>query len=123
MKAQFWGHIFLHISDSIGPTVSKNNKVHPWVDPHQPCEFYENRFKTATSIVRILYINMYIDIADLWSRISKTKNVTPLPPPLIPSEGEDVRTVVSSCRNIAKNLAVFEDVKRNFWGNVKETSY
>ncbi len=46
------GAHFPHICDSIGPIVSKNNSVHPWLDPHQPCEFHENRFKTATCIVR-----------------------------------------------------------------------
>ncbi len=37
--------------DSIGPIVSKNNRVHPWMDLHQPFEFHENRFKTETCIV------------------------------------------------------------------------
>ncbi len=42
---------FPHISGSIGPIVSKNNRVHAWVDPHQPCEFHKNRFKTATTCI------------------------------------------------------------------------
>ncbi len=38
-KNRFSLHIFPCISDSVGLTVSKNNKVHPWVDAHQQCEF------------------------------------------------------------------------------------
>ncbi len=47
----FWRHISPHICGSIGPFVSKNNRVHPWEDPHQPCEFHKNQFKTATCII------------------------------------------------------------------------
>ncbi len=37
---------------SIGPIVSKNNRVRPRVNPHVPGEFYENRFfKTGACIV------------------------------------------------------------------------
>ncbi len=61
-KNWFWEHIFPHICGSIGPIVSKNNRVHPWVDlPHQLCKFHENWFKIATCIVTS-YI--YINIAD-----------------------------------------------------------
>ncbi len=34
----------------------RKNRVHPCVDPHQPCEFHENRFKTATYIVKVIII-------------------------------------------------------------------
>ncbi len=51
-KSWFWGHIFPPIGGCIGPIISKNNRVHPLVDSHQPCELHENRFKTATCIVR-----------------------------------------------------------------------
>ncbi len=44
-KNWFWRHIFSHICDSIWPIVSKNNNFHPWVDPHQPCEFHKNRLE------------------------------------------------------------------------------
>ncbi len=30
-KDWFWGFIFPHINDSPGPTVSKNNRFHPYV--------------------------------------------------------------------------------------------
>ncbi len=30
--------------------VSKNNRVHPWMDTHQTCDFHENQFITATCI-------------------------------------------------------------------------
>ncbi len=38
------------------PIISKNNKVHPWVDPHQPYEFHENWFKSAPCIMRSYYV-------------------------------------------------------------------
>ncbi len=52
MKAEkpVLGHIFPYISGSTGPIVSKQNRVHPRVDPHRSCERYENRFKTAICI-------------------------------------------------------------------------
>ncbi len=65
-KNRFWGHIFPHICGSVGRIVSKNNRVHPWVDPHQPCEFHENRIRTATCI---LTSYTYIDISILTLRI------------------------------------------------------
>ncbi len=43
---------FPHVSGFIGPILSKNNKVHPWVDSHRLCKFQENGFKTATCVVR-----------------------------------------------------------------------
>ncbi len=49
-KKPVLGHIFSHISGSIGPIVSKKIRVHPFADSHQSCEFHENRFKTATCI-------------------------------------------------------------------------
>ncbi len=49
-----FGLISPYISNSIGPIVFKNNRVHPWVDPHQPCKFHENRFRTATCFLRSL---------------------------------------------------------------------
>ncbi len=65
-KNWFWRHIFPYICGSIGPIISKNNRVHPWVDLHQPCEFHENRFKTATCIVTsYTYIYKYINIAEI----------------------------------------------------------
>ncbi len=33
-KTGFWGHIFSYICGSAGPIVSKNNRVHSWVDQH-----------------------------------------------------------------------------------------
>ncbi len=49
---------FPHISGSIGPIVSKNNRVLRCADPHQPREFNENRFKTATWVrAEIIIIN------------------------------------------------------------------
>ncbi len=58
-KTSFGEH-FLHISGSIGAKVSKKkiknkNRVPLCVDSHQPCEFQENRFKTATCIVNNYY--------------------------------------------------------------------
>ncbi len=44
------GHIFLYISGLMGLIVFKNNRIDPWMDPHQPREFYENWFETATCI-------------------------------------------------------------------------
>ncbi len=41
-KNWFWGYILPHICGSIGPIVSENYRIHPWVDPHQQCEFHEN---------------------------------------------------------------------------------
>ncbi len=55
-KNQFLGHIFPHISGSIGSIVFKNNRVHTCVGPHQPCEFHENQLKTATCIVPVIII-------------------------------------------------------------------
>ncbi len=40
-----------HICGFVGPIFSKNNWVHPWVNPSQPCKFYENQLKTATCIM------------------------------------------------------------------------
>ncbi len=53
MKAEkpVLGHILPCNSDSVGPIVSKNDRVHPGVNPHQPCELQENRFRTATGIL------------------------------------------------------------------------
>ncbi len=49
-KNQFWGHIFLHISRSIGTIVfKKKNGVHSR-------EFHDNRFKIATCIVTVIII-------------------------------------------------------------------
>ncbi len=45
---------FLRISGSIGSIVSKNNRFHPRVDSHQPCEFHKNWSKTATCIVTVI---------------------------------------------------------------------
>ncbi len=46
------GHIFLYIRGSIRLIVSKNDWVHPWMDPHQQWEFHEKRFITAICMVR-----------------------------------------------------------------------
>ncbi len=35
-KTRFEG-IFHHINGSVGPILSKNNRIHPWVDSYQPC--------------------------------------------------------------------------------------
>ncbi len=82
--------IFPHISGFIGPMVSKNNRVHSWVDPHLPCEF--NRFKNPTSIVRsYTYIcNQGPPKQKMWQT----------PPP--PSQVEGVRIVIISFWSIAK---------------------
>ncbi len=59
LKDWFWGHIFPDICGSMGPTVSKNNRVHLRMGPHQPREFHENRFKIVTCIVTShTYINI-----------------------------------------------------------------
>ncbi len=50
------GHIFSHGGGSIGLIVFKNNRFHPCVDPHQPGEFHENWFKTATCIITVIII-------------------------------------------------------------------
>ncbi len=50
-KTQFSGHIFPHINGSIGPIISKNNRIHPWIELHQPCEFHESWFKTTICIM------------------------------------------------------------------------
>ncbi len=54
MKAEkpVLGHFFPYISGPIGPIVSENSRVRSWVNRHKPCEFYVNRFKIATCIVR-----------------------------------------------------------------------
>ncbi len=49
-KTGFWAN-FPHICGSIGPIVSKNNRVHSWVNSHQPCKLHENWFETSTCIV------------------------------------------------------------------------
>ncbi len=46
-KAVLGAH-FLYNSGSIKPIVFKNNRVHLWVNTHQPCEFHGNWFKIAT---------------------------------------------------------------------------
>ncbi len=46
-----FGSIFSYIYDSTEPTVSKNNRIHPWVNLQQRCHFHKNQFKTATCIV------------------------------------------------------------------------
>ncbi len=54
-KKPVLGAHFPHISGSIGPTVfKKKNRVQPCMDLHQPCEFHENWFKTATCIVTVI---------------------------------------------------------------------
>ncbi len=54
------GHIFPNIVGSIGAIVSKNDSVYPQLDPHQPCEFHEKQFKTATYIICFCtYTNNY----------------------------------------------------------------
>ncbi len=50
-KNWFWQRISPHTSSSMQSIVSKNHRVHPQVDPHLPCEFHENWFKTANCIV------------------------------------------------------------------------
>ncbi len=108
-KNWFWGYIFPHICGSIVPIVSKNNRVHTWVDPHQPCEFHKNRFKTATCIVRSIS-HIYIKRCGFLIRdLQNEKRDHPLPP----SEVERVKIVVISFRNIAKNL-LFYSVIFNF---------
>ncbi len=52
-KKPFLGLIFPHISGSITLIV---NGVHPCVDSHQPREFHENWFNTATCIVTVIII-------------------------------------------------------------------
>ncbi len=53
-------HWWYNIGGSVGPIVCKNRRAHPWVDPHQVCEFHDNQFKTATCTVRsCTYINNY----------------------------------------------------------------
>ncbi len=42
---------------------NEKNLCYLWVDLHQPCEFQENRIKTATCILTS-YIYKYINIAD-----------------------------------------------------------
>ncbi len=49
-QENWFGAHFPYIYGSIGPIVSKSDRDHQWVDPHQPCDFHENRFKTATCI-------------------------------------------------------------------------
>ncbi len=49
------GYIFSFISGSIGQIVFRNNRVHQWVHPHQPCEFYENQFKTANLYRAVIF--------------------------------------------------------------------
>ncbi len=51
LKTHFWGYIFPYICNFILPIISKNNRVNPWVNLHQPCEFHENWFKTAAGII------------------------------------------------------------------------
>ncbi len=54
LKAHFPPYLWF-----FGPIVSKNNRVHSWVEPHQSCEFHENWFKTMTCIVTsYTYINI-----------------------------------------------------------------
>ncbi len=91
-KKPVLGAYFLHISGSIGPIVSKNNRAPLWVDPHLPYEFHENRFKTATCIVRSC---TYISNQD---RQNKNRDHSHSPP----SEVKDLRIVAVSYRNMAK---------------------
>ncbi len=64
MKAGKWvlGTNFPYVSGFIGLIFSKTNRVHPWMDSHQPCKFHENQFKTVTCILRShtsIYFNNY----------------------------------------------------------------
>ncbi len=107
-KNRFWGHIFPHICGFIGPIVSKNNRVHPWVDPHQPCEFHENR-TTATCIVTsytYIYIYTHTKVYEhcgfVINDLQNEKRDHPHLPYSPPSEVKGVRIVVISFRNITK---------------------
>ncbi len=69
------------------------------MDPHQPCEFHENRIKTATFIVTsFIYIYIFV-IRDLQNEKRDHLHL----PHSSPSEVEGVRIVVISFRNIAEN--------------------
>ncbi len=87
------GHIFPHIIGSIRPIVSKNSRVHPCVDPHQPSEFHENRFKIAACIATSYTHKRNISILTLLVCNANTY-------PLMKSS---VRIVVISFQNMAKN--------------------
>ncbi len=56
-KNWFWGHIFLHVSGSIGPIVSKFNRIQPFVDSRESREFHKNWFKIVTYIVTVIMIS------------------------------------------------------------------
>ncbi len=87
------GAHFPHKRGSIGPIVFKNNRVHPWVDPHHPCEFHDQNCDLHRNFtLRIRIRNQGLPKRKTW------------PPPPPPSEVEGVRTVVISFRKIVKNL-------------------
>ncbi len=100
-KNWFRRHIFSNICGSIGPIVFKNNRVHPWVDPHQPCEFHWNRFKTAICIVRS-HTHKYISILTLRICYQGPPKRKTWPPMLPLSEVDGIRKVVILFRNIDK---------------------
>ncbi len=75
-KNWFWGHIF---RGSIGPIVSNNNRVHPRMDPHQPCNFRENWFK-----ITICIVTFYKYISILTFRDIQNENVTTTTSPTHP---------------------------------------
>ncbi len=63
------------------PIISRNNRVHSWMAPHQPCEFYENRLKTATCAERF-YTYMWCSVVKgpIWlfletERVRKTREM------------------------------------------------
>ncbi len=51
-----FGATFSPISVVLLDRLFPKNRVHTCVDSHQPCEFHENRFKTATCIVTVTII-------------------------------------------------------------------
>ncbi len=106
----FWGHIFPHICGYIGRIVSKNNKVHPRVDLHQPWNFMKIGSKLWP--VSCVLIHKYISILTLricYQGPPKRKTWPSSPPTLTPFF-KRVRIVVISFRNVAKNVGTVEEM-------------
>ncbi len=63
-KNWFWGHIFPLICGSIGPIDFKNNRAHPWANPHQPRVNFMKIGSKLQPVLRVL-IHKYIRMINI----------------------------------------------------------
>ncbi len=107
---------FLLYQYFFGSIVSKNNRIHPWVDSHQACEFPENRFTTGGTSSCVLYISCGFLIRDF--RNGKRDSLAPF-------KFEGIWIAVISFRNVAKRFLswYFHQIRLKCKENVRDIVY